>query len=57
MIIIKNHKGVICDYRPYYDVDINGEIENMSKFIEECKQKMIETTGIPKKYLIKKIKL
>ena len=28
MIIIKNDKGEICDYRPCYDVDINGEIEN-----------------------------
>ena len=41
MIIIKNSKGEICDYRPYYDIDINEEIENMSKLIEECKQKMI----------------
>lgn len=48
MIIIKNRNGVICDYRPYYEVDINEKIENMSKLIEEYKQKMIETTGIPK---------
>lgn len=48
MIIIKNYKGEICDYRPYYNVDINGEIENMSKLIKEYKQKMTEITGIPK---------
>ena len=43
MIIIKN-----------YNVDINVEVENMSKLIEECKQKMIETTGIPKEIFNKK---
>ena len=54
MIIIKNHKGEICDYRSYYDIDINEEIENMSKLIKEYKQKMIETTGIPKEIFNKK---
>ena len=48
MIMIKNHKGEICDYRPYIDVDINGEIENISKLIEKCKQKFYETSMIPK---------
>ena len=48
MIIIKNDKGEICDYRPYIDVDISEEIENMQKLIEECKQKMYETTMFPK---------
>lgn len=40
MITIKNDKGEICDYRPYIDVDISEEIENMQKLIEECKQKI-----------------
>lgn len=57
MIIIKNHKDKICDYRPYIDVNIKEEIENISKLIEQCKQKMIETTGIPKEIYNKKIKL
>lgn len=48
MIIIKNSKGEICDYRPLYDVDIKEEIENMQKLIEVCKQKMYETIMIPK---------
>ena len=48
MITIKNHKGEICDYRPYIDIDINEEVENMQKLIDKCRQKMIETTGIPK---------
>lgn len=48
MIMIKNHKGEICDYRPYIDVDINEEIENISKLIEKCKQKFYETSMIPK---------
>ena len=26
------------------------EIENINKFIEDCKQKMIDITGIPKEY-------
>ena len=39
MIIIKNHKGEICDYRPYIDIDINKEIEDMQKLIDECRQK------------------
>ena len=53
MIIIKNDKGEICDYRPYIDVDISEEIENMQKLIEECKQKMYKTTMIPKDKLEK----
>lgn len=48
MITIKNHKGEICDYRPYIDVNINEEIESISKLIEECKQKFYEITRIPK---------
>ncbi len=48
IIIIKNNKGEICDYRPYYEVDINEVIENMQKLIDEYEQKIIETTGIPK---------
>lgn len=43
MITIKNHKGEICDYRPYIDIDINEEIENMQKLIDKYRQKMIET--------------
>lgn len=35
----------------YIDVDIKEEIENINKLIEECKQKMYEITGIPKKHL------
>ena len=53
MIAIKNDKGEICDYRPYIDVDISEDIENMQKFIEECKQKFYETTFIPKDKLEK----
>ena len=53
MIIIKNNKGEICDYRPYIDVDISEEIENMQKLIEVCKQKLYETTMIPKDKLEK----
>lgn len=48
MITIKNDKGEICDYRPYIDVDISEEIENMQKLIDKCRQKMIKTTGNPK---------
>ena len=48
MIIIKNDKGEICDYRPFIDVDIKEEIENINKLIEERKQKFYETTIIPK---------
>ena len=38
MITIKNDKGEICDYRPYIDVDISEEIENIQKIIEKYKQ-------------------
>lgn len=48
MIIIKNSKGEICDYRPYIDVDISKEIDNIQKLVEMCKQKFYETTMIPK---------
>lgn len=48
MITIKNDKGEICDYRPYIDVDISEEIENMQKIIEYYHQKFIENTGIPR---------
>ena len=51
MITIKNNKGEICDYRPYIDVDISEEIENIQKLIEVCKQKMYKITGIPKSVL------
>ena len=51
MIIINNSKGEICDYRPYIDVDISEEIENIQKLIEVCKQKFYETTMIPKNYI------
>lgn len=50
MITIKNDKGEICDYRPCIEVNIKEEVENIRKLMEECKQKMIETTGIPKEY-------
>lgn len=50
MIAIKNDKGEICDYRPYIDADISEEIENMQKLIEECRQKTVEITRIPKIY-------
>ena len=50
-ILIKNHNGKICDYRPYIEVNINKEIENIQKLIEECHQKMIDITGIPKEKL------
>ena len=50
MITIKNDKGEICDYRIPYNVSINDEVENIQKLIDKCKQKMIETIGIPKEY-------
>ena len=53
MITIKNDKGEICDYRPYIDVDISEEIENMQKLIEECHKKFIENTGIPRNIMNK----
>ncbi len=49
-ITIKNSARQVCDYRPLYDVNIDEEIENISKLIEELRNKMIEITGIPKKY-------
>jgi hypothetical protein len=55
MIAIKNDKGEICDYRPYIDVDISEEIENMQKLMEECKQKMYKITGIPKNIFNKEL--
>lgn len=48
MIIIKNDKGVICDYRIPYNINIKEEIDNIQKLINEYKQKIIEITGIPK---------
>ncbi len=51
MIIIKNSKGDICDYRIPYNVPIKEEVDNIQKLIEECKQKMVEITGIPKERL------
>ena len=51
MTTIKNSKGDICDYRIPYDVNISEEIENIQKLIEMCKQKMYETTMIPKNYI------
>lgn len=51
MITIKNPKGDICDYRIPYDVPIKEEIDNIQKLIDECRQKLIETTGIPKERL------
>lgn len=53
MIAIKNDKGEICDYRPYIDVDISEEIENIQKLIEECHKKFIENTGIPRNIMNK----
>ena len=51
MIKIKNDKGEICDYRIHYDINIKEEVDNILKLIEGCKQKMVETTGIPKERL------
>lgn len=51
MIVIKNNNGESCDYRIPYNVPIKEEVENIQKLIDECKQKMIETTGIPKERL------
>lgn len=48
MITIKNSRSDICDYRIPYDINIKEEVDNIQKLIEECKQKMIETTGISK---------
>lgn len=44
MIIIKNHKGEICDYRIPYDINIKKEVDNIQKLINKYKQKMIEIT-------------
>ena len=54
MITVKNSKGDICDYKIPYDININEETENIQKLINECKQKMIEITEIPKERLNKK---
>lgn len=56
MITVKNSKGNICDYKIPYDVNINDEVDNIQKLIDECKQKIIETTGIPKERLNKQYK-
>lgn len=37
MIIIKNDKGDICDYRIPYDIDIKEEVNNIRKLINEYK--------------------
>ena len=55
MITIKNDKGEICDYRPYIDVDISEDVENIQKLIEERKQKMYEIMGIPKNIFNKEL--
>lgn len=52
MITIKNDKGEICDYRPYIDVDISEEIENIQKIMEYYHQKFIKNTGIPRYRLL-----
>ena len=51
MISIKNSNGDICDYRIPYDINIKKEIDNIQKLIDECKQKMIDITGISKEKL------
>ena len=40
MIVIKNSKADICDYRIPYDININEEIYNMKMLIEKYKQKL-----------------
>lgn len=47
MITIKNSKGEICDYRIPYNINIKEEVDNIQKLIDECKQKLYETTMIP----------
>jgi hypothetical protein len=56
-------KSQIYDYRPYIDVDISEETENMQKLMEDCKQKLMEDckqkiyeiTGIPKNIFNKEL--
>lgn len=51
---INNLERVIREeYCSNIDHNINEEIENIQKHIDECKQKMIEITGITKERLNK----
>lgn len=40
-----------CDFTDALKkIEAEKEVENIQKLIDECKQKMIEITGIPKEY-------